>query len=126
MIECILLTFTTGSRGWQQAGEFVIVLQGAYHCGYNLGFNVAEACNFALPSWIPFGLNASRCVCRDGTVELDMRYFLSVSAPLLLAPRPLPCAPQHESPSSVPQHSISLISPRPPPLCRGCAVTQCL
>ena len=40
----------------QEPGEFVITLPGAFHCGFNHGFNIAEACNYAVPSWIPLGL----------------------------------------------------------------------
>mmetsp|Transcript_36790 Transcript_36790/g.57528 ORF Transcript_36790/g.57528 Transcript_36790/m.57528 type:complete len:536 (+) Transcript_36790:262-1869(+) len=59
----------------QHEGEFVITLPSSYHSGFNHGFNVAEACNFALPSWVPYGLKAKRCLCREGTVEIDMRLF---------------------------------------------------
>ena len=61
----------------QNAGEFVVLNAGAYHCGFNQGFNCAEAVNFALPEWVPLGRAATRCCCKrmpDG-VRLDMAAF---------------------------------------------------
>jgi hypothetical protein len=59
----------------QRAGEFVVVLAGAYHAGFNHGFNLAEAVNFATPSWVPIGCKASRCLCAPDTVSINMRAF---------------------------------------------------
>lgn len=33
-------------------GEFMVTRASAYHSGFNYGYNVAEAVNFALPNWI--------------------------------------------------------------------------
>ena len=35
-----------------KAGEFMMILGGSYHCGFNFGFNIAEAVNFATISWL--------------------------------------------------------------------------
>ena len=44
-------------------GEFVVTYPYGYHSGYNLGFNCAEAVNFALDSWLPMGKIAKKCQC---------------------------------------------------------------
>ena len=47
----------------QRPREFVIARAKAYHSGFNAGFNIAEAVNFALPSWIDIGKEVAFCRC---------------------------------------------------------------
>lgn len=51
----------------------MIVLSSAFHYGFNHGFNVAEAVNFATASWLPAGRKARPCMC-DGqqTPHIDV------------------------------------------------------
>lgn len=44
---------------------------------HSSGFNVAEATNFAVPEWIPFGMRANFCLCRPDSVRIDMNRFIS-------------------------------------------------
>jgi hypothetical protein len=48
----------------QKPGDFVVVFAGAYHGGYNEGFNVAEAVNFATLPWISIGRSSLPCRCK--------------------------------------------------------------
>lgn len=59
----------------QRPGDAIITMAGAYHFGINLGFNVAEATNFAVPEWIPKGKEARICMCRPHSVRIDMKHF---------------------------------------------------
>ena len=59
----------------QRPGDAIVTCAGAYHFGVNLGFNVAEATNFALPEWIPQGRKANVCMCRPHSVRIDMDRF---------------------------------------------------
>ena len=46
-------------RAVQMPGEFIITFPQAYHGGFSLGLNAAEAVNFALTDWLPFGRQAA-------------------------------------------------------------------
>lgn len=57
----------------QQPGEFVVTFPGSYHAGFNHGFNIAEATNFATPRWLTdLARKAKRCVCRPHSVYINI------------------------------------------------------
>jgi len=59
----------------QRAGDIVITFPGAYHFGFNTGYNMAESTNFAVPEWIPFGDTARVCMCHPHSVRIDMNRY---------------------------------------------------
>lgn len=61
----------------QNPGEFIVLNAGAYHSGFNLGFNCAEAVNFATEEWLPLGEKATRCTCSalKDAVRISMDMF---------------------------------------------------
>lgn len=60
------------TRTVQYPGDAIVTYPGSYHSGFNTGFNVAEATNFAVPEWIPYGRTAKVCNCRPDSVRLDV------------------------------------------------------
>ena len=62
-------------RAIQRPGEFVISRAAAYHSGFNAGYNIAEAVNFALPDWIKVADKAKSCQCVRDSVRIDMQAF---------------------------------------------------
>ena len=58
------------------AGEFMISRAAAYHSGFNFGFNIAEAVNFAVADWLKLAKNVSYCKCVNFSVKLNYEDFM--------------------------------------------------
>lgn len=46
-----------------------------YHSGFNHGFNIAEAVNFAVSHWLEIAGNVSACKCVKDSVTFNMGNF---------------------------------------------------
>ncbi len=57
-------------------GEFMISRARGYHSGFNQGYNLAEAVNFALPAWLKLAQSVSACKCVNDSVSINMSHFL--------------------------------------------------
>lgn len=55
-----------------KAGEFMLVLGGAYHCGFNFGVNIAEAINYGTRSWFTQLTSHKVCRCLRSSVKADL------------------------------------------------------
>ena len=59
----------------QRPREFVISRVRGYHSGFNAGFNIAEAVNFALVPWMREAEKADYCRCINDAAFVNMKLF---------------------------------------------------
>jgi len=59
-------------RAVQRPREYIITRAAGYHSGFNAGYNIAEAVNFALPQWLNIVDKAHCCQCSRDSVKIDM------------------------------------------------------
>ena len=62
-------------KALHKPGEFIVSRASAYHSGFNFGFNIAEAVNFAVKDWLTAGAKAKFCKCVNDSVRIDMKKF---------------------------------------------------
>ena len=64
------------SKAVHNAGEIMLVFGGAYHEGFNCGFNIAEAVNYATMDWLGRVLGAQSCSCSKRSVKVSVESIL--------------------------------------------------
>lgn len=63
------------TKGIHKEGEFMVSRCSGYHAGFNFGFNIAEAVNFALTDWLKIANEVESCNCVHDSVRLNMGSF---------------------------------------------------
>ena len=64
------------SKVLQKEGEFIVAFSGAYHTGFNWGYNIAEAVNFATKEWINIFPECKLCKCYSDNVSINPCEFI--------------------------------------------------
>lgn len=59
-----------------KAGEIMMVFGGAYHSGFNTGFNIAEAVNYGTTDWMEELQNITFCKCFRKNVRGEVESIL--------------------------------------------------
>ncbi len=55
----------------------MLVLGGSYHCGFNFGYNIAEAINYATLSWLQRLPHTKHCNCSNQSVRINTQTVLT-------------------------------------------------
>lgn len=56
----------------QYENEFILVFGGCYHSGFNFGYNMAEAVNYATIDWLRQLPTAKSCKCMSKSVKASL------------------------------------------------------
>ena len=59
----------------QHEGEFIVTFPKAYHSGFSLGWNAAEAANFAVMDWLPYGFEAAEAYAKVRHFQCKLLYM---------------------------------------------------
>jgi len=54
----------------------MLVFGGAYHCGFNCGFNIAEAVNYATVDWLRQIIDFVPCSCSHKNIKAEKSLIL--------------------------------------------------
>uniref|UniRef100_A0A6A7G8Z7 Lysine-specific demethylase 5A-like n=1 Tax=Hirondellea gigas TaxID=1518452 RepID=A0A6A7G8Z7_9CRUS len=60
------------TKAFHEPGQFMVTFPRSFHCGFNSGFNLAEAVNFATENWLPYGLECAKKYvkfCRESVLS---------------------------------------------------------